>query len=153
MSILSKTNISRHLTKVCSPSIYSSLYRATTNSRNLSTVVDSPKKIKLTFYSEKDKYDFEAAVGKTLLFEAKKSNVGIAGICEGKKVCNSCHVHLDKKSYQIVGEPTEEECDIFDLASGIADVYVPGSSRLCCQITVSSELDGAQIFIPRNSLQ
>ncbi|OMJ16057.1 2Fe-2S ferredoxin [Smittium culicis] len=152
MSILTKSNISRILLKACSPFTYSSIYRVTINNRNLSTVVDSPKKIKLTFYSDKDKYDFEAAVGKTLLFEAKKSNVGIAGICEGKKVCNSCHVHLDKKAYQIVGEPTEEECDIFDLASGIADVYIPGSSRLCCQITVSSELEGAEIFIPRNSL-
>ncbi|OLY84329.1 Adrenodoxin-like protein [Smittium mucronatum] len=141
-----RTRIIPHLTSSAKP-----LLATSKENRGLSTVVDIPDIVKLSFHTENADFQLNAHIGNSLLQEAKRSNVNIAGICEGKKVCNSCHVHLDPRSYSLVGEPSEEEVDIFDLATGISDVYVPGRSRLCCQIKVTDALQGADIFIPHSS--
>lgn len=38
--------------------------------------------------------------------------------------CATCHVILDKKHYDALPEPTEEEEDCLDNASGLTETYV-----------------------------
>ena len=43
--------------------------------------------------------------------------------CECGLACATCHVILDKKHYDAIPEPTEEEEDCLDNASGITETY------------------------------
>ena len=58
--------------------------------------------------------------------------------CGGELACSTCHVILEQSLYDALEEPDEEETDMLDLAWGLED-----TSRLCCQIKVSKELEGA----------
>lgn len=69
--------------------------------------------------------------------------------CEGSLACSTCHVILDKKTYDSLEEASDEENDMLDLAYGLTS-----TSRLGCQIVLTPELEGAEIRIPtknRNS--
>ncbi len=50
---------------------------------------------------------------------------------------------LDKKFYEKLKEPSDEENDMLDLAFGLKE-----TSRLGCQIKMSKELDGMVVKIP-----
>jgi len=64
--------------------------------------------------------------------------------CSGIMACSTCHVVIDKDFYKSVGEPDEDELDMIDLA------YEPTpTSRLGCQVVLSSELEGMVIYLPR----
>jgi ferredoxin len=52
-------------------------------------------------------------------------------------------VILDKKFYEKLKEPSDEENDMLDLAFGLKE-----TSRLGCQIKMSKELDGMVVKIP-----
>ena len=47
-----------------------------------------------------------------------------SGACECGMACATCHVILDKKHYDALPEPTEEEEDCLDNASGLTETYV-----------------------------
>lgn len=79
----------------------------------------------------------------------KKEDIGLEGACEGSLACSTCHVILDKDSYDKLPETTEDEEDMLDMAFGLT-----ATSRLGCQIFVTKELEGAVFTIPsktRNS--
>jgi 2Fe-2S ferredoxin len=63
--------------------------------------------------------------------------------CAGISACSTCHVIIDPKWYDKVGEPTEDEQDMLDLA------YAPRrTSRLGCQIELQENMDGMILRIP-----
>ena len=72
--------------------------------------------------------------------------VSAAAACGGELACSTCHVILDEDVYEMLGEISEEEEDMLDLAWGLTD-----TSRLCCQIKASPELDGVVLKIPDES--
>jgi len=45
--------------------------------------------------------------------------------------------------YESLGDVDEEEEDMLDLAWGLED-----TSRLCCQIKITPDLDGARFVLP-----
>ena len=71
------------------------------------------------------------------------NNVDIEGACGGQLACSTCHVILPQEVYDSLPEKTEEEEDMLDLAWGLQD-----TSRLCCQIKVSKDIEGAVFTVP-----
>lgn len=66
--------------------------------------------------------------------------------CDGIMACSTCHVYINEDWVERVGQPSENEQDMLDLA------YNPReTSRLGCQLVLSPELDGLQLEIPRGA--
>lgn len=78
------------------------------------------------------------------------SNHGIAGIyaeCGGTCSCATCHVYVDEAWRAVAGAPD-------DLEDGMLDAAIDRrpNSRLCCQITITPELDGLVVEVADNNL-
>lgn len=87
----------------------------------------------------------DAVVGHSVMEELRAEGVdGLLMLCGGVCSCATCHVVVDGAWADIVGGPaSEEENDLLDTI----DNRMP-TSRLSCQIKMSSELDGLRISIP-----
>ena len=70
----------------------------------------------------------------------------IQGACEASLACSTCHVIVDDEHYDSLPEPSEDEEDMLDEATGLTD-----SSRLGCQIILTHEQDGMEITLPAYS--
>jgi len=60
--------------------------------------------------------------------------------------CSTCHVIVDPSWELKLPLPAEEEEDMLDLVYGLAP-----TSRLCCQIIMTAELDGLVVRLPSES--
>jgi len=100
---------------------------------------------KLTFI-EKDgnRKEVDAPVGLSVMEVAHRFDVDIEGACEGSLACATCHVIVDPAWYGKLGEPSEDEEDMLDLAFGLKP-----TSRLGCQIVMTEELDGLVVTLPK----
>ncbi len=90
----------------------------------------------------------DAPLGLSLMEVGVKENIeAIEGACGGGLACATCHlyVHPDFKTQTMPedGEISEDEEDMLDLAFDIRE-----SSRLCCQIIVTEDLDGLKVALP-----
>nr|WP_206049438.1 2Fe-2S iron-sulfur cluster-binding protein [Novosphingobium sp. PC22D] len=81
----------------------------------------------------------------TSLMELGKSNgvAGIMGDCGGGCACATCHVYVDPRWWDKVGEPDDIEFAMLDM---VADV-MKDTSRLGCQIKMRDELDGIEVTV------
>jgi ferredoxin len=103
--------------------------------------------IKVTFISaEGETQTVEAAAGQDLLSVAQAAGQPLEGTCEGQMACSTCHVIVDKEWFDKLPRAVEDEEDMLDLASGARR-----TSRLSCQIILTSELDGLTVHIPVES--
>ena len=94
----------------------------------------------------------DAALGLSLMEVAVKEGIeAIEGACGGGLACATCHlyVHPDFKDKTMPedGDISEDEEDMLDLAFDIRN-----SSRLCCQIIVTEELEGLTIAMPGTAI-
>ncbi len=88
----------------------------------------------------------DAELNNSLMFAAVTNGIdGIDAECGGGLVCGTCHVHVGAAWFDKVGKPSPGEEDILD---GVSDVCP--TSRLACQITMTSELEGLTVTIPSN---
>lgn len=90
----------------------------------------------------------DAALGLSLMEVSVKENIDpIEGACGGGLACATCHlyVHPDFKDTTMPedGQISEDEEDMLDLAFDVRP-----SSRLCCQIIVSEDMDGLTVAMP-----
>ena len=85
----------------------------------------------------------EPPSGMTILEISRKYDIDIEGACEGSLACSTCHVIVDEEWFGRLGEPSEDEEDMLDLAFGLTP-----TSRLGCQIEVTEELDGLRVTLP-----
>lgn len=85
----------------------------------------------------------EAQNGLSLLEVAHNNGIDLEGACEGSLACSTCHIVVEKKFFDDLPEPTEEEEDMLDLAWGLTH-----TSRLGCQIIINEKLDGMKVTIP-----
>ncbi|PSM19647.1 MULTISPECIES: 2Fe-2S iron-sulfur cluster-binding protein [Nitratireductor] len=86
----------------------------------------------------------DAEDGSTVMENAIKNAVpGIEAECGGACACATCHVYVDEAWTETVGEPEAMEEDMLDFAYDVRP-----NSRLSCQITVRSELDGLVVTVP-----
>jgi len=85
----------------------------------------------------------EANEGDSLLDLAKEYDIDLEGACEGSVACSTCHVILTGGYYDKLSEPDDDENDMLDMAFGLTD-----TSRLGCQVKMTSELDGITVQLP-----
>lgn len=83
--------------------------------------------------------DLNTSIGPVLLPHDDR----YVGACEGSLACSTCHVILDKKSYDELDEPSDEENDMLDLAFGLSE-----TSRLGCQVRLTKSVGGIRARIP-----
>ncbi len=87
--------------------------------------------------------EVDAQVGLSLLEIAHKNNIDIEGACGGSLACSTCHVIVDEKDFTKLPEASEDEEDMLDLAFGLTK-----TSRLCCQVIMTTALDGITVHLP-----
>lgn len=111
---------------------------------------DAPT-VQLTFINPDDsETKISARVGETLLQSAHRTGVEMEGACEGVCACSTCHVILEQELYDNLLDKMEDEAlsedeeDMLDMAFGLEQ-----TSRLGCQIKVTSGMDGAVISLPK----
>ena len=86
----------------------------------------------------------DADVGSTVMEAAIRNNVpGIDADCGGACACATCHVYVDAAWAEVVGPAEAMEQDMLDFASDVR-----ATSRLCCQIRITPELDGLSVTTP-----
>ena len=68
---------------------------------------------------------------------------GIDGDCGGECACGTCHVYVDNAWLDKLDSISEAEASMLSFA----DAAQP-NSRLCCQIKVSTALDGLVVGLP-----
>ncbi|OAG29530.1 hypothetical protein NEDG_00663 [Nematocida displodere] len=85
--------------------------------------------------------------GLSLLEAAHINKVPLQGACEGSLACSTCHVVLDRETYQKNQSTlTEREEDLLDTAKGLTR-----TSRLGCQLFVNRSFENRVIRIPNIS--
>jgi 2Fe-2S ferredoxin len=100
---------------------------------------------KLTFIEKDGNHkEVDAPVGLSVMEVAHRFDVDLEGACEGSLACATCHVIVDEAWFDKLGEPSEDEEDMLDLAFGLKP-----TSRLGCQIVVTEELDGLVVALPK----
>lgn len=88
----------------------------------------------------------EANEGDSLLEIAHNNDIDIEGACEGNMACSTCHVIVDKEHFDKLTPAIEDEEEMLDLAY---DLHA--TSRLGCQITMTKELDGLVVTLPKGT--
>ena len=86
----------------------------------------------------------EAQAGLSVLEIAHRHGVDLEGACEGSLACATCHVIVDPSWAGKLAKPTADEEDMLDLAFGLEK-----TSRLGCQIVITSALDGLVVRLPK----
>ena len=83
--------------------------------------------------------------GLTVMEGAVQNNIpGIDGDCGGGMACATCHVYVKEEWYDKISEKSEGEDDMLDQA------YEPNKlSRLSCQISVTDEIEGLVVSLPK----
>ena len=100
---------------------------------------------KITVITPDEKHhEIEAPVGRALLTVLRDLNgFDLEGTCEGSLACATCHVIVDAAWDPKLKPVATGEHDMLDFAEGLT-----ATSRLCCQIPVTDELDGLVVRIP-----
>ncbi|MXP25883.1 2Fe-2S iron-sulfur cluster binding domain-containing protein [Altererythrobacter indicus] len=100
--------------------------------------------MKVLFITSDDrKIEAEARPGDRLLEVGQAAGMPLEGTCEGQMACSTCHVILAEEWFARLQPASEEEEDMLDLAAGVQRF-----SRLSCQIELTEELDGIEVFVP-----
>jgi len=99
---------------------------------------------KMTFI-ERDgtRREVDAPVGLSVLEIAHRHGIDIEGACEGSLACSTCHVIVERRWFELLEAPTEDEEDMLDLAFALEE-----TSRLGCQIVMNDRLDGLVVRLP-----
>ena len=86
----------------------------------------------------------EVANGLSLMEGAVQNNIsGIDADCGGSCACATCHVYVNEQWLNKLKKKEDAEEDMLDMA------YQPNKlSRLSCQITITSDLDGIVVKMP-----
>ena len=99
---------------------------------------------KMTFIKpDGERLEVDAPIGLSVLEIAHRNKLDLEGACEGSLACSTCHVVVAAEDFDRLGEATEDEEDMLDLAFGLTH-----TSRLGCQIIMSEELDGLTVTLP-----
>jgi ferredoxin, 2Fe-2S len=72
---------------------------------------------------------------------------GIVGECGGGLACATCHCYVDEAWAALAGTPvSQDERDMLECTSA----EIRPTSRLSCQIVMTTELDGLVVHLPEN---
>jgi ferredoxin-2, mitochondrial len=105
---------------------------------------ESPR-VHITFLQpDSTKKTVDAIVGESLLQTAHRNGIELEGACEGVCACSTCHLIMPIDLFDKLEEPSEDEEDMLDMAFGLTE-----TSRLGCQITVTADMDGVELEMPK----
>lgn len=107
--------------------------------------------VKITFVetSGVEKVVENVDVGDNIMQVATANGIsGILGECGGGCACGTCHIYVDPDWHGVVGEPNDVEDMTLDM---VFETRKP-TSRLCCQITVSEQMDGLRVAVAPETL-
>jgi 2Fe-2S ferredoxin len=93
--------------------------------------------------------EIDCEAGCSIMRAAVDNDVaGIVGDCGGSCACATCHVYIDKSWIDRIAQKSEHEAAMLEF------VVDPGeNSRLACQISVSADMDGLIVHIPRTQYE
>ena len=100
---------------------------------------------KITYVEHSGKlHTIQVQNGLTVMEGAVQNNIpGIDADCGGSMACATCHVYVKEEWFNKLPKKEDGEEDMLDMA------YEPNKfSRLSCQLTVSSELEGLVVNLP-----
>ncbi|WP_341760005.1 2Fe-2S iron-sulfur cluster-binding protein [Candidatus Endowatersipora endosymbiont of Watersipora subatra] len=90
------------------------------------------------------RFEVKAENGSTVMENAIRNAVpGVEAECGGACACATCHVYIEEKWIEKIGQADPMEEDMLDFAYA-----VQRSSRLSCQIKVTDEMDGLVVHVP-----
>lgn len=90
-------------------------------------------------------HSVEADAGETIMHAALKEDVrGILADCGGALSCATCHIYVAPKWMDRLPPPDQTELDMIECAMEPRE-----NSRLSCQISVTDELDGLVVHVPK----
>ncbi len=90
--------------------------------------------------------DVDAEEGMTIMQAAVNNGVPrIDAECGGALSCATCHVFFDPEWSEKLDEPRSMEKDMLEFV-----VEPRETSRLCCQIKMTDELDGIVVHTPES---
>jgi 2Fe-2S ferredoxin len=100
---------------------------------------------KITFIQPDDtEQTVEIAIGWSVMEGAVRSLVpGIDADCGGACACATCHVYVDSAWAAALPAKSEMEETMLDFAQAVEP-----TSRLSCQLRVTSDMDGMVVRIP-----
>jgi 2Fe-2S ferredoxin len=82
--------------------------------------------------------------GENLMRAATDNNVaGIDGDCGGQSACGTCHVYVQSPWAERLNTIRSNENDMLEFTNERRD-----TSRLACQISMTTELDGIEVHLP-----
>ena len=88
----------------------------------------------------------EAENGLSLMEVATRNGVpGIDAECSGGCSCATCHVYVEERFLDKVGQPSDAETEMLEFARDLRP-----NSRLSCQITVVDALEGLVVQTPQS---
>ena len=90
-------------------------------------------------------HQIDVANGLTVMEGAVQNNIpGIDADCGGSMACATCHVYVKEDWFNRIPKKENGEEDMIDMA------YEPNKfSRLSCQISVTDEIDGLVVDLPK----
>ncbi|GEA11258.1 2Fe-2S iron-sulfur cluster-binding protein [Alteromonas sp. KUL49] len=92
--------------------------------------------------ADEQEHVLEADSGSLMELAVANNIAGIDGDCGGVCSCATCHVHIAPEDKARVGEASEIEADMLELAENVTE-----NSRLCCQIAISDKLEGIRVTV------
>ena len=101
---------------------------------------------KITYVEHSGKlHTIQVQNGLTVMEGAVQNNIpGIDADCGGGMACATCHVYVKEEWFDRINKKSEGEDDMLDQA------FEPNKfSRLSCQISVSNEIDGLVVNLPK----
>ena len=91
-------------------------------------------------------YSVDVAEGVSLMQGALDNMIdGIIAECGGCCVCCTCHCIIDSAWHEATGTASPEESELLDMLDTKED-----GSRLSCQVTVTSAMDGMVVRLPES---
>ena len=99
---------------------------------------------KITFIeADGTRREFDAQEGETVLDVGQRNGIDLEGACEACMACSTCHVIVAEDWFSRLPPASEEEEDMLDMAYDLTK-----TSRLGCQLTMNSDLDGLVVSLP-----
>ncbi len=93
---------------------------------------------KITFITRDNQtITVEGESGSVMALARQNGVKGIEGECGGVCSCATCHVHVQNGEFSRTGQQGTIEKDLLELND-----HADETSRLCCQIRISDEIDG-----------
>lgn len=94
--------------------------------------------------SSGEEVEINAEAGRSVMAALRDHGIDeLLALCGGCCTCSTCHVWVNEAFLDRLPEASQDEMDLLDIADGKRP-----NSRLCCQIPLSSELEGIGVALP-----